>query len=84
MNDFAYAIIWIVLLVFPLITFFKRYWIASTMYSIGCLIFLWSTLRDNGGWDDLADFATLLVVIAPIYLVGTVVWAFYFYKRKRK
>jgi peptidoglycan/LPS O-acetylase OafA/YrhL len=82
-GEIAYAIFWIILLVIPIITGIRRYWVATVIYLIGSLLFASSLFKDNNGWNDLANFATILVVVLPIYLVGTVVWIWSVQRRKR-
>ncbi|QGQ98868.1 hypothetical protein EHS13_30320 [Paenibacillus psychroresistens] len=82
-GEIVYIIFWIIILAAPIITGIRRYWIAAAIYLIGSLLFVVNLLQDKGGWDDLADFATLLVIVLPIYLVGTVVWIWSAQRRKR-
>ena len=84
MSNVAYIIIWTVLLFFPLTAAIRRYWPAFVIYAVACAIFLVQMLRNHGGWDDLADAATLLTVIGPIYVVGSIAWLINYLKRKRK
>ncbi|KIL35657.1 hypothetical protein SD71_12210 [Cohnella kolymensis] len=84
MDGPAYLLIWIVLLAFPAAAAWKRKWWAFGIYALGCLFFLITTLRDEDGWGDLAAIATLLVVVGPIYLVGTLVSVISFFRRKPK
>jgi ABC-type proline/glycine betaine transport system permease subunit len=74
MQGTVYVFIWIVLLLIPAIAAWKRRWWPFSIYVVGCLIFLYSVLKGKDGWDDLADFATLIVVIIPIYIVASIVW----------
>jgi peptidoglycan/LPS O-acetylase OafA/YrhL len=83
-GEIVYVIFWIVLLIVPIITGIRRYWVATVIYLIGTLLFATSLFKDNNGWNDLANFATLLVVVLPIYLVGTVVWIWSVQRRKRR
>jgi ABC-type proline/glycine betaine transport system permease subunit len=70
----VYVIIWIVLLALPVLAAWKRRWWTFVVYAAGCLVFLFEVDKGNGGWEDLANFATLIVVVIPIYIVGSVVW----------
>ncbi len=79
----VYVIFWILMIAAPIITGMQRYWMASVIYLIGTLIFVVNLLQDKDGWEDLANFATLLVVVLPIYLVGTAVWIWSAQRRKR-
>jgi hypothetical protein len=82
-GEVVYVIFWIVILVAPIITGIRRYWTAAVIFLIGILLFAMSLFRANNGWNDLANFATLLIVVLPIYLVGTVVWIWTMQRRKR-
>jgi len=73
-GEIAYIICWIILLTVPIIAGFKRHWVPAVIYLIGSVVFLSSLLKADNGWNDLASFATLLVVVIPIYIVGTAVW----------
>lgn len=81
-GEIAYIIFWIILLITPIIAGIKRYWIAAVIYLIGFVLFASSLFKANNGWNDLANFATLLGVVLPIYLVGTAVWVWSAYRRK--
>jgi hypothetical protein len=72
-----------IMLVVPIIAGIRRYWFACIIYLIGTLFFLLNLIRDRDGWDDLANFANLLVIVLPIYIIGTVVWIVSAYRRKR-
>lgn len=74
MQGISYLFIWIVLLAIPIFSLWKRQWLVSAIYGVGIIIFLVSVLKNNEGWSDLADFATLLVVVIPIYIVATFIW----------
>jgi hypothetical protein len=67
----------------PIIAGIRRYWFAAIIYLIGTLLFLSTLFKDRSGWNDLANFATLLVIVLPIYLIGTVVWIVSAYRRKQ-
>jgi hypothetical protein len=84
MTGIGYVIIWIVLLAIPTVALWKRRWWPSALYILGCLIFLISVLKRNDGWDDLADFAMLIVVIIPIYIVATIIWIIGVVMNRRK
>jgi hypothetical protein len=62
----------------------KKQWWACGIYVLGFLLFLFSTLKEQSGWEDLAAIATLLVVVGPIYLLATLIWLISFIRRKRK
>ncbi|TFE22670.1 hypothetical protein [Cohnella luojiensis] len=74
MSDLGYLLVWILLLALPICALWHRRWWPFSVYVLGCFVFLYSNLRENGGWDDLADIATLLVVVIPICIVGSIVW----------
>jgi len=80
----AYAVIWVVLLLFPIGAAVKKMWWPCAIYAAGALVFLYNTQQNHGGWDDLANLAILAVVVAPIYLVATVVWIVLLLVRKNK
>jgi peptidoglycan/LPS O-acetylase OafA/YrhL len=82
-GEIVYVIFWIVMLIVPIIAGIRRYWAAAVIYLIGSLLFAVNLFKDKGGWDDLANFATLLVIVLPIYLVGTAVWIWSVQRRKR-
>jgi hypothetical protein len=85
MQSPGYVFIWIVLLMIPAIAAWKRQWWPFSLYVVGCLIFLNAVLMGNDGWDDLADFAMLIVVIIPIYIVASIVWVVgYIVNRKKQ
>jgi hypothetical protein len=70
----GYALIWAVLIGLLALAAWKRRWWTFGVYGVGCLVFLNAVLKGHDGWDDLADFAMLIVVVIPIYIVGTIVW----------
>jgi hypothetical protein len=74
MQGIVYVIVWIVLLAIPALAAWKRKWWPFDIYVLGCLLFLSTSLRVNDGWDDLADFAMLVTIVIPIYIVATIVW----------
>ncbi|MBW5448051.1 hypothetical protein GE107_18500 [Cohnella sp. CFH 77786] len=74
MHGLTYMIIWVVLTFFPLITAWKKRWWACALFSAGWIFFLYTVLQNKGGWDDLADLAMLIVVVAPVYLIASIVW----------
>jgi hypothetical protein len=82
-GEIVYILFIIAMLALPIITGIRRYWTAAVIYLIGTLLFALNLLRNRDGWEDLANFATLLVVVLPIYLVGTAVWIWSANRRKR-
>jgi uncharacterized membrane protein len=78
-----YFLFWALMLIIPIIAGIRRFWFAAVIYVIGTLLFLLNLIRDRDGWDDLANFANLLVIVLPIYILGTVVWIVSAYRRKR-
>jgi len=74
MNNTWYVVVGIALIVIPAIAAWKRRWWAFAVYVIGSLVFLNEAIKGNGGWDALADFATLIIIVIPIYIVATIVW----------
>ncbi|MFC5700132.1 hypothetical protein ACFPVX_02450 [Cohnella faecalis] len=84
MSAVGYATIWAILLLFPALAAWRRKWWPVALYVIGLLIFLYSVLQDNTGWDDLADFAMLIIVVAPLYVIATVVWVLQLIWRKTR
>lgn len=84
MNGAGYVFIWIVLLFIPAVAAYRRKWWPFSLYVVGCLIFLNAVLKGKDRWDDLADFAMLIVVIIPIYILATIVWVVgYIINRKK-
>lgn len=84
MQNPGYVLIWIVLLLFPILAAWKKRWLACGIYLAGCVLFFISTWRELNGWGDLAAIATLLVVVGPIYILGTLVSLISFLRRKNK
>jgi hypothetical protein len=72
-----------IMLIFPIIAGTRHYWIAAIIYLIGTLFYISTLFRDRSGWEDLASFANLIVVVLPIYILGTIVWIVSAYLRKR-
>jgi hypothetical protein len=70
----VYVIIWIVLLTLPVMAAWKRRGWPFVVYVVGILVFLFEVNKSHVGWEDLANFAMLIVVVIPIYIVGSVVW----------
>jgi peptidoglycan/LPS O-acetylase OafA/YrhL len=83
-SESNYMIISIVLLLFPILTAIQHYWLASGIFLLGFILFLYSVFSSKPGWDDLADIATLIVIVLPIYIVGGFVWIWSSYKRRMK
>lgn len=69
-----FILIWIVLLFFPVMALYWKRWVVFSIYALGCLVFLFTNLRDLDGWDGLAAVATLLVVVVPLYVLASLVW----------
>jgi hypothetical protein len=67
-------LIWIILLFFPVMALYWRRWLVFSIYSLGCLTFLIANLRNLDGWNDLASFAMLLVIVVPLYVLASIVW----------
>ncbi|NBD23283.1 hypothetical protein [Paenibacillus glycinis] len=84
MHGPGYILLWAVLLLILLAAGWRRRWWAFAVYAVGCTILLVEVNRGNGGWDDLADFATLIVFVLPLYLIGTIVWAAGHFVRKHR
>jgi hypothetical protein len=82
-GEIVYTIFAILMVVAPIIAGMQRYGIPAVIYLIGIVIFVASLFQDKGGWEDLANFATLLVVVLPIYIIGTIVWVWSAIRRKR-
>ncbi|QMV39869.1 hypothetical protein [Cohnella cholangitidis] len=74
MHGPGYIIAWIVLVLLPICALWRRSWWPLLIYAVGLMVFIYAIVRDNGEWNDLADFTTLIVIVIPIYLVGSVVW----------
>jgi uncharacterized membrane protein YccC len=74
MHGSLSVIIWIVLLALLALAVWKRRWWPFAVYLAGFLVFFFEDIKGNGGWEDLADFAMLIAVVIPIYIVGSVVW----------
>ncbi|WEK55986.1 MAG: hypothetical protein P0Y55_08045 [Candidatus Cohnella colombiensis] len=84
MNQSWYNVVGILLIAIPLIAARERRWWSCGIYAIGSFMFLRELLRGKDGWDDLADFAMLIVIVIPLYIIGTVVWiAMYYYDKKK-
>ena len=85
MNPFGYIIVDIVMIVVTLGALWRRQWVPLGLYLIADAVYAYELLRSNGktGWDDLADLATLLVIVAPIYLIATIYWVFDRFRRRK-
>jgi hypothetical protein len=70
----GYVMVWIVLSFFPVMTAWKKQWFAFAVYLAGWLFFLYSVLDYKDGWDQLADIATLIVIVIPLYLIASIIW----------
>lgn len=84
MSGAGYVAIWVILLLFPALAAWRRKWWSVALYVVGLAVFLYSVLRDNTGWDDLADFAMLIIIVAPLYVIATVVWLLQLIWRKTR
>jgi hypothetical protein len=82
-GEFAFIFIWIVLLSLPIVTFVRRYWTAFGIFALGSLLFIIEITKSKDGWDVLADIATLIVVVLPIYIVGLIAWGWSSYRRRK-
>lgn len=74
MMEYGYVLVWIVLVAMPAVSLWNKRWLPSALYLLGIVIFLYGVLRRKDGWDDLADIATLIAVVIPIYLIATLLW----------
>lgn len=68
------VVLWIVLVLLPAAAGWRRRWWPFAVYALGCVIFIVEANRGNDGWDDLADVATLVVIVLPLYVIASVVW----------
>ncbi|QJD82690.1 hypothetical protein [Cohnella herbarum] len=84
MNGPVYVVTWMIMLLLPLIAAWKRKWWPFLIYAIGIVVLLNAVLRNTGEWDDLGDFATLIVIVFPIYIAGTILWILLSYWDRRK
>jgi hypothetical protein len=82
-GEIVYIIFCVLMIIVPLIAGIRRYWVAALIYAAGSLLFVTSLFKDRSGWEVLANFATLFVVVLPIYLVGTAAWIWAAVWRKR-
>ena len=74
MQGPVYVAACVVFVLLPLLAGLSRRWWPLGIYAIGFLVMLQAQLRDTGDWDDLGDFATMLVFVLPLYLIGSIVW----------
>ncbi|RED54717.1 hypothetical protein [Cohnella lupini] len=74
MQGPGYVFAWIVLLLIPALAVRRRRWWPLAVYAVGFLIFLYAIRKENGEWNDLADFATLIVIVIPIYIIASILW----------
>ncbi len=79
-----FIILWVFLLFFPVMALYWRRWVVFAIYVLGCAAFLYSNLSRSDGWDDLADYATLLVIVTPLYIIASLVWIIAVFVSKRK
>lgn len=85
MNQTGYVIVEIVMIVVTLSALWRRKWVPFALYAVADALYAYELLPhgNSTGWEDLADFATLLVIVIPIYLIATIAWVIH-YLRKRK
>ena len=84
MHGLFYTILWIILTIFPVMTAWKRQWVAFAFYAAGWFLFLYTVIRKHDGWDTLADMATFVAVVVPIYASATIAWLIGHFRKKRK
>jgi hypothetical protein len=82
-GEFAFIFIWIVLLTLPIVTAIRRYWVAFGVFALGSLLFIFEIAKSKDGWDGLADLATLIVVVLPLYAAGLIAWGWSSYRRRK-
>jgi peptidoglycan/LPS O-acetylase OafA/YrhL len=82
-GEFAFILIWIVLLSLPIVTAIRRHWVAFAIFALGSLLFIFEIAKTKDGWDGLADIATLIVVVLPLYAVGLIAWGWSSYRRRK-
>lgn len=82
--EIGYILLWIVLVALPLASLWNKRWWPSAVYLLGLIIFLYEVSREKGGWDDLADVATLIVVVFPIYIIASVIWVVNVFMDRKK
>ncbi|QHW34696.1 hypothetical protein GZH47_30470 [Paenibacillus rhizovicinus] len=84
----GFIILWVILLLLLLASGWRRRWWPFAIYLLGCIIFIVELNHGNGGWEDLADFATMIVIVLPLYAIGSIVWLVLHFveinRRKRK
>lgn len=78
MNQVGFIIVDIVMIAVTLGAWWRKRWIPFALYAIADALYLYEVLRHGTrtGWEDLANFATLIVIVVPIYLAATIVWVF--------
>ena len=78
MNQVGFVIVDIVMIVATLCALWRKQWIPFALYAIADAVYGYQLLRHGGrtGWEDLANVATLIAIVVPIYVIATIVWAF--------
>lgn len=78
MNLVLFVIVDMIMIFVTLGALWRKQWIPFALYAIADAVYGYQLLRhgESTGWEDLADFATLIVIVVPIYLIATIVWAF--------
>ncbi|WP_027084468.1 hypothetical protein [Cohnella panacarvi] len=78
MNQVGFIIVDIVMIAVTCGALWRQRWIPFALYAIADALYLYEMLRHGAGTglEDLSEFATLIVIVVPVYLVATLVWAF--------
>ncbi len=78
MNQVGFIIVDIVMIAVTVGALWSKRWISFALYAIADGLYFYEVLRrgPDTGWEDLANVATLIVVVVPIYVVATIVWIY--------
>lgn len=84
MGNLLFVSIQIAMVIITLAAIWRRQWIPLALFAIADALFVSQALRAHDGWTELALFATFLIFVLPLYVVGGVVWLIGNYRRRKR
>ncbi len=75
-------VIWSVLILFPVLAAWSKYWISFVLFAAGFLVYAAANMRQRDGWEDLANIAMLVIAVGPMYVLAGIVWVLSFLRKR--
>lgn len=62
----------------------RRRWVPFALYALADILQFYDVGQDKDGWEELAFFVKLLVIVLPIYAVATAIWVYLHYRQGKR